>query len=233
MDIRFIGTGGAFQVDQVNSSALVSLQQGTVLIDCGHSVFQALVQKGVIDEIDAVLVTHFHDDHVGSLSSLILYYNLILQKGKMVLLTPNEEFEDALKLFLSHSLGDPTERVDFRRVGDWPAIQSIDTFGMHVAGMQTWAFTFSEAGSSIAYSGDLGEPTSFFQALRGADLPNLRVFHETSYYEQVNAHTYYKVLEGYMDEFEVYAYHCDPHTKPADLKLNLVAESTFLIESVQ
>lgn len=232
MDIRFIGTGGAFQVNQVNSSALVSLQQGNVLIDCGHSVFPALVKSGLIEEIDAVLITHFHDDHVGSLSSLILYHDLILQKGSLTLLTPNQSFEDALVAFLSPSLGNPRERTTFQRISTWPSIQAIDTFGMHVPGMQTWAFTFSEQGSSFAYSGDLGEPTAFFQALRNADLPDLKVFHETTYYEQVKAHAHYKVLESYMDEFEIYGYHCDPKAKPKDMRLPLVIESSYSIESI-
>ncbi len=225
-----MGTGGAFLVDMVNSAIVVSMDQGNVLVDCGHSVFPFLVKTGIIKEIDAVLVTHFHDDHVGSLSSLVLYHQIILQKGKMTLLTPNQEFEEMLKGFLSHSLNDATERVNFQPVDTWPSITPIDTIGAHVPGMQTWAYLFSENDQSIAYSGDIGNPKPFFTALESIAPPNLTIFHEVGFYQHVKAHTYYKELETYLDRYEIYGYHCDHRQKPADLVLPLVAESGFLVE---
>ena len=213
-----------------NSAAVVSLEQGNVLVDCGHSVFPALFRTGIVEEIDAVLVTHFHDDHVGSLSSLILYHQIILQKGKLTLLTQDEKFEQMLKDFLAFSLGDATARVDFRPVSEWPAITPIDTHGAHVNWMPTWAFLFSENGESIAYSGDIGDPTPFFNALEQHDPPGLKIFHEVGFHQEVSAHTYYKVLETYLDRYEIYGYHCDHTRKPEDLKVPLVAESGFLVK---
>ncbi len=230
MEIRFIGTGGAFQVDVGNSAALVKLNQGNLLVDCGHSVFPALVRKGLVEEVDAVLLTHFHDDHVGSLSSLILYHQIALKKGKLTLLSPSQAFEDELRQFLTHSLINPELRVNFQLLESWPSVRAIDTFGLHVAGMQTFGYTFSENGSSIAYSGDLGTPEPFFNALDSLDLPNLQVFHEVCFADYGSAHTIYKQLEEYLDRYEIYGYHCDHRDKPSDIRLPLAAEHGFSVK---
>lgn len=230
MEIRFLGTGGAFQVEMGNSAALVGLEQGNLLMDCGHSVFPSLVRTGLINEVDAVLITHFHDDHVGSLSSLILYYQIVLNKGKLTLLSPNQEFEDELRKFLTFSLIDPDLRVNFQSLDTWPSVSAIDTTGLHVAGMPSYAYAISEKGSSIAYSGDLGQPEPFFSALERLNLPDLRVFHEVCFVNYGVAHTLYTELETYMDRFTIYGYHCDHRQKPDDLRLPLVAEHGFLVK---
>ncbi len=230
MEIRFLGTGGAFQVELGNSAVLIKLDQGNLLVDCGHSVFPTLVKKGIIDEVDAVLLTHFHDDHVGSLSSLILYYQIVLKKGKLTLLSPSQEFEDELRAFLAHSLINPELRANFQSLDSWSSIHAIDTYGLHVAGMPTYAYTFSERGASLAYSGDLGNPDPFFSELDNMDLPNLQVFHEVCFTDNGSAHTFYTELERYLDRYTIYGYHCDHHAKPSDLRLPLAAEHGFLIK---
>lgn len=229
MEIRFVGTGGAFHVDQGNSAAIVTVEDKRILVDCGHSVFPTLVKKDLLKDIDAVLVTHFHDDHVGSLSSLILFHDLILQKGPIKLIVPNAAFKTQIEDFLSFSLGPNHDRVDFRPLSEYPQITAIDTHGLHVKGMQTWAYVFRSPHSSIAFSGDLGQPASFFKRLREMDLPGLRVFHEATFFPDIDAHTHYRELEKYLGEFEIYAYHCWLPKRPADLKLKLVADHPELL----
>jgi ribonuclease BN (tRNA processing enzyme) len=45
--LKFVGTGGAFDVAQGNSAAYVQLGDVSILIDCGHTVFPRLVQLGL------------------------------------------------------------------------------------------------------------------------------------------------------------------------------------------
>jgi ribonuclease BN (tRNA processing enzyme) len=108
LGIRFVGTGGAFDVELGNSAAIVSMAEANYLVDCGHSVFPRLVQLGLVSKIDGILITHLHDDHVGSLSSLVLYHSLVLQKGRMKIYVPSADFQASLSALLSHSLGDPS-----------------------------------------------------------------------------------------------------------------------------
>lgn len=224
MNIRFLGTGGAFHVHQGNSAALVQIHGKTVLVDCGHSVFPTLVKKDLLKEVDAVLITHFHDDHVGSLSSLILFHDIILAKGAITLYVPDAEFQSQLENFLSFSLGPNHKRVDYQPISKLNGATAVNTFGLHVPGMQTWAYVFQEEQETIAFSGDIGQPKPFFDFLRAQNYPGLQVFHEATFFPGVPAHTHYKDLENYADEFEIYAYHCYLEKRPADLRIKLVAD---------
>lgn len=48
------------------------LQSGatTVLVDCGPSVASRIIELGVIDRLDAVVVSHLHEDHISDLHCL-------------------------------------------------------------------------------------------------------------------------------------------------------------------
>lgn len=68
MDIQMIGTGSAFSKRYFNNNALVYADGFTLLIDCGVTAPAALHQLDKpLSEIDAILITHIHADHVGGL----------------------------------------------------------------------------------------------------------------------------------------------------------------------
>ena len=163
MKIKFIGTGGAFDVKSGNSSALLSAHSMTLLIDCGHSVFPQLVTQDLVHQLDAALITHFHDDHVGSLSSLLFYRMLVLQLERLPIYVPDDHFKSELIRFLQFAVPKPETFADFRLLEELPWVGAIDTFGQHVAGMQTYGYCFRENDEAIAYSGDLGQPALFFK----------------------------------------------------------------------
>src|SRR6476620_12731134 len=72
MKIRFLGIGGAFIPEFGSSSAVVETGAGTLtLIDAGCSTYADLRRTGLIETITDIVVTHLHDDHVGSLGSII------------------------------------------------------------------------------------------------------------------------------------------------------------------
>lgn len=52
------------------------------LIDCGESIFERLVENGLLEGIDAInlMITHTHSDHIGSLGTLAMYSYYILKK---------------------------------------------------------------------------------------------------------------------------------------------------------
>ena len=222
MKIQFIGTGGAFDVALGNSAALVDCEGTRFLIDCGHSVFPKLMERDVIDSIDAVLITHLHDDHVGSLSTLIFYHYLILKKGRMKIVVPHQRLKRELCDFLAHSQQEPEERVEFVPLSDYPQLGAIDTYGQHVPEMQTWGYTFREGEEKVVYSGDNGNTEAFFKVVEGREMEGALVFHEVTFWPGIFAHAYYKELEVYMDRYRIYGYHCDPKYAPEDLRVPLV-----------
>ena len=72
--LTFVGTGDAFGAGGRRQSAvLLRGPSGGVLLDCGATTGSGLNQLGItIDEIDAILVSHFHGDHFGGIPLLLL-----------------------------------------------------------------------------------------------------------------------------------------------------------------
>ena len=222
MEIKFVGTGGAFEHTLTNSSAIVRLSEVNFLIDCGHSVFPKLATLGLLESIDGVLITHLHDDHVGSLSTLILYHQIILDKGRLKVYTGSERGREELRQFLSHSLGDVSKRADLRLATEITGVTPIDTFGRHVPGMQTFGYCFTDGKASIAYSGDNGDADFFLSEISNLALPQLRVFHEMCYFEGLRAHPHFSALVPWQDRFSIFGYHCDHRLAPVTNKIPLV-----------
>ena len=73
-EVVFVGTSDAFGAGGRRQSALlIRAPQGAVLLDCGTTTTTGLVALGIArDEIDAILISHFHGDHFGGIPALLL-----------------------------------------------------------------------------------------------------------------------------------------------------------------
>jgi ribonuclease BN (tRNA processing enzyme) len=73
-EVTFIGTSDAFGAGGRRQSAvLMRASSGTLLIDCGATTCGGLQEIGAErDEIDAILVSHFHGDHFGGIPHILL-----------------------------------------------------------------------------------------------------------------------------------------------------------------
>ncbi len=72
-----LGTGNAFGKKYFNNNALLYAKDYTLLIDCGVTASLSLYVLGKsIQEIDGILITHLHGDHVGGIEEIAyqLYY---------------------------------------------------------------------------------------------------------------------------------------------------------------
>ncbi|MEX0967720.1 MAG: MBL fold metallo-hydrolase [Bacteroidia bacterium] len=229
MEIKFIGTGGAFDYEYLNSSALLTMEGRTLLIDCGHAIYPALRKANKANEVTHLLVTHTHDDHVGSLSVLILHHHYFAPK-KLTLLYQDEDFLNTLKSFFSHTLGDISEYVELQPLSEVDGITAIETTKHHVDYLRTFAFIFEENGQRIAYSGDLGDASILFEVLDKLPEKDTTVFHDIFFEKNISTHTYYKQLEKYLNRYAIFGYHCDPRKNPQDNPIPLVQnEPEFLL----
>ncbi|MHA7963703.1 MBL fold metallo-hydrolase [Paenibacillus sp. CAU 1782] len=71
MRVTMVGTGSAFAKKYDNNNALIQTEGHTLLVDCGITLPKALYEMGrSFDELDAVLISHIHGDHVGGLEEL-------------------------------------------------------------------------------------------------------------------------------------------------------------------
>jgi ribonuclease BN (tRNA processing enzyme) len=88
MIIEVLGVGDLFTPEITNTSFLLippNYGKKKFLIDCGYNVFQKLVSgKYDIENINTVIITHTHPDHVGSLGALIYYRWFIFNKTTVI-----------------------------------------------------------------------------------------------------------------------------------------------------
>ncbi len=73
-EVVFIGTSDAFGAGGRRQAAvLVRGERGTFLFDCGMTTNTGLAELGIErDEIDTILISHFHGDHFGGIPLLLL-----------------------------------------------------------------------------------------------------------------------------------------------------------------
>ena len=88
MELYFLGRGGAFFTEEGNTSAFFIEKNTMFLIDCGESVFKKIREAHLLELAQVedlyIFITHMHDDHVGSLGSLVFYCRHGLRDGKKI-----------------------------------------------------------------------------------------------------------------------------------------------------
>ncbi len=74
MQLRFVGCGDAFgSGGRANTCFHVTGNAVNFLIDCGASSLPALKSCGIVrNDIELILITHFHGDHFAGLPIFLL-----------------------------------------------------------------------------------------------------------------------------------------------------------------
>lgn len=232
-EINFLGTGGAFNLSEKNSSAIIKTAAGTILIDCGSTVYSELQTKKLIESIDYVFITHCHEDHIGSLSTLI--YHKYFTEHKAVKIECVPSLKASIKLYLSKVCGHMSDSFE---INSNPGvlfeslnmiIHKIDTTGYHYKDYSTggFIFNFRKSGQDlfIVYSGDINRPiidvmkenySTLYESLLKTP-ENVFIFHEATVrdYPPYYPHCEYQKLEETAKTFpNIYTYHhSDEETK--------------------
>ena len=90
--LSFIGTGSGFpSSDRFFSSTLVHLGSKHLLVDAGEPCVHLLRERGnMIEEIDAILITHGHVDHIGGIPAFLQGAMLLERKKPLAIYLPRE-----------------------------------------------------------------------------------------------------------------------------------------------
>lgn len=93
--VYFLGCGSAFSKQQYQTNVLLVKGRDHLLVDCGSTCSRALKDAGLsILDIENVLITHSHADHVGGMEELLLMNRYVTRKKPRVFVT--EEYGEIL-----------------------------------------------------------------------------------------------------------------------------------------
>lgn len=190
MELKFLGRGSAFNVKEGNTSAYLKQDDMLLLIDCGESIFQRILEKNLLDDIKEVnvLITHLHSDHCGSLSSLIMY--CFYCKG----IKPNVYFIDRHSVinFLELTgakLGVLWNELWLRNLWSKYKIDISVCDVKHTKEINSYGYYIIMKDTTVFYSGDTNEEETCWQFTEELDVTDI-IYHDTCLADyEGNVHT--------------------------------------------
>jgi ribonuclease BN (tRNA processing enzyme) len=182
MQLRFVGCGDAFgSGGRSNTCFHITGERANFLIDCGASSLPALKRLGIVrNDIDLILITHFHGDHFAGLPFLLLDAQFSRRTRPLVIAGPpgiesrltqvmEALFENSSKTKQRFELSvvalEPEQAREFGavKVTPYPVIHG-DSGGPFLA------YRIETEGRVIAYSADTEWTETLIPLARDADL---------------------------------------------------------------
>ncbi len=183
MRFQFIGCGDAFgSGGRFNTCFHVTGNASNFLIDCGATSVVALKRYGIaLNDIQTILITHFHADHFGGLPPFMLDAQFFSKRSTpLTIVGPHElrtAFEQAMETAFPGSsrtvpkfdlqLIELTER-DLTTVGALAITPFLVDHGK--PGGPFFAYRIEVEGRVIAYTGDTQWTDALIDVGKGADL---------------------------------------------------------------
>lgn len=198
MELKFLGKGAAFYPVLGNTSAYFIYDKNLFLIDCGESVFKKVYEKDLFSEIDNlyVFITHTHSDHIGSLSSLILYCSHKFDIKTKIVIPKENKYLDSIKNILD-SMG--VDKSNYEFINDLDLDNKYDVFDniryvetTHCDDITSYSIIFEKDNRVIYYSGDTNELDTVKSIIHG-DKNIDKIYIETCS-ERLDSHIYYEDL---------------------------------------
>ena len=211
MQLRFVGCGDALgSGGRSNTCFHVTGQGANVLIDCGASSLPALKRLGIArNDIDLILITHFHGDHFAGLPFLLLDAQFSRRARPLVIAGPEGiemRLTQVMEALFEHS-SKTRQRFELSVVALKP--EQARSFGavkvtpfpvVHgESGGPFLAYRIEAEGCVIAYSADTEWTETLVPLARDADL-----FIAEAYYHDkvVKNHLSLTTLEAHLSEIK-------------------------------
>lgn len=180
MNITVIGCWGAYpEKNEATSGYLVESEGGKILLDCGSGVLSRLQNHCPLEELDAVVLTHTHADHIADVFSLEFAILILMQIGrrtKPLDIYVNGKERDSLAFEYPenvrvHSIGvDTVLTIGTVKLEFSENAHDIPCFAVKL---------MSRDGKTFVYSGDTGYCQALIDFSRSADV----LLIESSFYD--------------------------------------------------
>jgi ribonuclease BN (tRNA processing enzyme) len=209
MQLRFVGCGDAFgSGGRFNTCFHVTGENVNFLIDCGATSLPALKQHNIAREnIDLILITHFHGDHFAGLPFLLLDAQFTRRSRPLVIAGPEgieTRLTQVMEALFEHS-SQTRQRFELSVIALRP--EETRTFGAVTvtpfpvvhgeSGGPFLGYRIEAEGRVIAYSADTEWTDTLIPLGRDADL----LIAEAYYYDRiVKNHLSLKTLEAHLPE---------------------------------
>ncbi|MBQ8081000.1 MAG: MBL fold metallo-hydrolase [Clostridia bacterium] len=185
MQLHFLGRGAAFNPLEGNNSAYIMENDRLLLIDCGETVFETLVKKGILEKAKTidVLISHLHGDHCGSIGTLVLYAAERL-RIPLNLVPPDEPAYREQIVALLRLLGcreGMYEIILDRELTGYASFDSVRYVRTgHAPGMLCHSFVFETPEGGVFYSADTNDVAPLQAFLREHPTPE-HIYLEAAY----------------------------------------------------
>ncbi|TVY00632.1 MBL fold metallo-hydrolase [Cohnella terricola] len=162
MNIQMLGTGSAFAKSFFNNNALITVEGRKLLLDCGITAPSALHQLGVsFNDLDAVLITHIHGDHMGGLEELGFQMKFVYSRKPILYIA-----DTLVEPLWEHSLKGGMWQQEFQTLDDYfdvrpltpgvsrelmPGLSVEPILTPHIPNKPSYSMLFN---GSFFYSGD-------------------------------------------------------------------------------
>lgn len=173
MKITCLGKWGAYpEAASATSSFLLEESDFRLLIDCGSGGLAGLQQVIPIQELDAVILSHYHHDHVADIGCLqysMMIQSLLVNRNSPLPIYGHEEGEHLFNT-LTYKNFTNAVRISANQlvhIGPWkvefcPTIHPVYCLAMK--------FTGSNGQTRIVYTADTGWSDQLVNFAKGADL---------------------------------------------------------------
>jgi ribonuclease BN (tRNA processing enzyme) len=209
MQLRFVGCGDAFgSGGRQNTCFHLTGERVNFLVDCGATSLPALKRLDIArDEIDLILITHFHGDHFGGLPFLLLDAQFTRRSRPLVIAGPQgieTRLAQLMEALFEHS-SKTKQKFELSVVtlepGETRSFGAVDVTPYPVvhgeSGGPFLAYRVEAEGRIIAYSADTEWTETLIPAARGADLFVAEAY---TYDRVVKNHLSLKTLEAHLPQ---------------------------------
>jgi len=184
--ITTIGWWGAYpDANEASSGYLIKSEDYSVLIDCGSGVLSRLQNYIALQDLDAVVLSHYHWDHVADIGCLQYAARIAMDLGRRENPLPiyGHAEDDNLKglTYLQYSQGHAIDTRTPLRLGNLSF-----RFGRNVHPDPCFSMRVEKSNRTFVYIADTEYTDNLIEIARGADL----LLCESSLYDEYQGNRY-------------------------------------------